>query len=249
MKKVFPRPFENYKIIKMASDLSKIKLAGVFIIAGIVSGLWSIAPAVDSADFLTEAAAHAGEVRSAAIFQVLMSLFYLGFAVLLFPLIKRFGQGLALGFLCLRVIAVILSLLGTILLISLLLLSEKSIQLAAVSESLKTVGNVLKDSRDLVNHFFMVLALALGNIFFYFLLLRSRLIPIWISIWGLGGNILSALAGLLLFFGIFKVITPEYLIMNIPTALQEIIFALWLIIRGNFSENFLPRNADATKEV
>lgn len=86
----------------------------------------------------------------------------------------------------------------------------------------------------------MILVLCAGNFMFYILLLKSKLIPKWLSIWGLLGYLLSAIASVLILFQVVEVITTEYLVLNVPTAIQELILGIWLITKGfdqRLSEN------------
>ena len=60
-----------------------------------------------------------------------------------------------------------------------------------------------------------------------YLLYQSELVPRWLSGWGLIGATLLLAAGLLEIFGIN--LTD---IINLPIALQEMVFAIWLIVKG-----------------
>ena len=208
-------------------------IAGILIIAGMIAGFLSVAPAVDSTAYLSKAAENPNQVLRGAVFQFIMSLTYLGFAGALFPIIKYKGQGLALGFLSFRIIASVLIIIGTIILVSILALSQEYVKLLPRDSSdFEASGYLLKAVRDLINHVFMILVLCIANMLFYILMIKSKLIPLWLSIWGGVGAVLSAIASLLVLFGGIEIITSEYIILNIPTALQELILAIWLIIKG-----------------
>jgi hypothetical protein len=211
----------------------KTRFAGLLLITGLVAGVFSVAPAIDSAEYLTEAAANSNQVIIGAIFQFIMALAYIGVVILLYPIIKSFGKSLAIGFMSFRVIAATLVIFGTILLLSILALSQEFINFSPQKSSdFEALGNVLKTSRDYVNHVFMILVLCTGNFMFYILLIKSKLIPQWLSVWGLIGAMLSSIASVLVLFRIVDIITPEYMILNVPTALQELILAIWLIVKG-----------------
>ena len=60
-----------------------------------------------------------------------------------------------------------------------------------------------------------------------YLLYQSELIPRWLSGWGLIGATLLLAAGLLEIFGINL---TDFI--NLPIALQEMVFAIWLIVKG-----------------
>lgn len=168
-----------------------------------------------------------------------MALTYAGFAILLYPTVKRFGSSLSTGFLSMRIIAATLVIVGTILLPSILSLSQ---HYAASSPSnasaFETVGDMLKSTRDQINHVFMILVLCVGNFMLYILLIRSKLIPRWLSVWGFVGNAFSAVASVLVLFQVVEIITTEYLLLNVLTAVQELVLAVWLIGKG-VDERFL----------
>jgi uncharacterized protein DUF4386 len=67
---------------------------------------------------------------------------------------------------------------------------------------------------------------------FYTVLYQSKLIPRWISGWGLAAALLWLAVGLL---GLFHLIAPMstiQVILSLPIALQEMVMAIWLIARG-----------------
>ena len=90
----------------------------------------------------------------------------------------------------------------------------------------------------------MILVLCTGNFMFYILLIKSKLIPQWLSAWGLIGAMLSAIASVLVLLRIINIITPEYMILNVPTALQEFILAIWLIVKGFDNKVLLMENRE-----
>lgn len=198
-----------------------------------IAGIFSVAPAIDSSKYLTEAAANSNQVIVGAIFQFIMALAYLGIGILLYPIIKRFSSSLAIGFFSLRIIAASLVIFGTILLLSILTLSQEFVKSASQNiMEFEALGNLLKITRDYINHVFMILVLCFGNFMLYLLLIKSKLIPLWLSLWGLLGGLLSAIASIMLLFQVFEVITTEYLILNMPTALLELILGIWLMMKG-----------------
>ncbi len=212
---------------------NKTIIAGILIIAGMIAGILSVAPAVDSTEYLSKAAENANQVIIGAVFQFIMSIAYLGFALALYPIIKNPNQGLSLGFLSFRILASTLVIIGTIILVSILALSQEYVKLLPQdSSSFEALGYLLKTARDLINHVFMILVFCISNLLFYILMIKSKYIPLWLSIWGGLGALLSAVASLLVLFGAIEIITSEYIVLNIPTALQEIILAIWLIIKG-----------------
>lgn len=175
-------------------------------------------------------------------FQFAMALAYAGTAILLYPIIKRFGRSLAIGFLSFEIMAAILVILGTLILLAILGLSQEFVRNPSQNVlPLQALGNILKSTRDYINHVFMILVLCAGNFMFYTLLLKSKLVPGWLSIWGLLGNALSAIASVLILFQVMEIITTEYLIVNVPTVIHELILGVWLMAKG-FDDSVLEGN-------
>ncbi len=72
----------------------------------------------------------------------------------------------------------------------------------------------------------MILVLCIGNMLFYIHMIKTKCIPLWLSVWGFVGVLSAATASLLVLFGRVEIITSEYLVLNIPTALVELILAI-----------------------
>jgi hypothetical protein len=76
----------------------------------------------------------------------------------------------------------------------------------------------------------MILVLSMGGLMFYTLLYQKKLVPRWLSGWGLAGTAVTIAASCLFMFRIVDLISSVY--MNLPLALQEMVFAVWLIVKG-----------------
>jgi hypothetical protein len=124
-------------------------------------------------------------------------------------------------------------LIGALSLLVLLSVGEKS--LAADSAALpaaQTTADALLAVRDWVHGFLIFLPFLVGALMYYYVLYRSRLVPRWLSCWGLVGAALGLVAtvysGFVQEFGFTTLNT----FLNIPIALQEMVFAVWLIAKG-----------------
>jgi len=223
-------------------------IAGILFITGMVAGVLSVAPAIDSPDFLIKASANANQVIIGAIFQFIMSIVYLGIAITLYPILRKFNDSLALGFLSFRIIASVFSIIGVTSLLLLLILSQEFVKAGTLDSSyFQTLGDLLRTGRDLVNHVAMILALSIGNLMFYVLLYQKKIVPRWLSCWGFIGTILTMLASLLIMFHIIDIITTVYMILNLPMALIEIVLAIWLIFKG--FNSFVIASGSAKKDT
>jgi hypothetical protein len=222
----------------------KAQIAGVLLISGMVAGMLSVAPAIDAPDFLMKASANANQVIIGAIFQFIMSVSYLGVAIVLYPILKKLNDTLALGFLGFRIVAAVFVIVGAVILILILTLSQEFVNASSQDLSyFHVLGNLLRTGRDMVNHVFMILALSIGGLMFYIILFQTRLVPAWLSVWGFSGTVLTMLASLLVLFRSIDIITPVYIILNLPMALLEVSIAIWLIVKG-FDKTVLEKIAD-----
>jgi hypothetical protein len=208
-------------------------LVGVLIIIGTISGILSIAPAVDDSKYLIKAGANSYRVLFASFFQFVMSVAYLGIAISLYSILRQYNERLAIGFLSFRIIAVVFILVGVMILLLILKLSQEYLKSNSLDSSYyDTIGKLLLTGRDFVNHIAMIITLSIGGIMLYIILIQSELIPMWLSIWGLAGSTLSIVASFFVLFRIVDILTPTYMVLNLPMAIQELTFAIWLITKG-----------------
>ena len=144
---------------------------------------------------------------------------------------KKYNECLALGYVGFRLVAAAFIVIGVILLLLLLTLSQEFVKAGApVSSHFQTIGEIMRTGRDLVNHVGMTLVLSMGGILFYFLLYQTELVPRWLSGWGLVGSAVTIVASCLFMFRVVDLMTSVY--MAFPLALQEMVFAVWLIAKG-----------------
>lgn len=213
--------------------------AGILILLGMVAGILSIVPAVESTDYLSEVYPKRNQVLIGAVFQFLLIPIYLGFSLILYQVVKKYKENLAIGFVGFRIISSVFQLIGVILIPIFVLLSEQYLN----SQSpdifyFETLGSLLKSGRDLSNHLGVMLATGLGNLILYFIFYKTKLIPKWLTIWGIFGNTLAILSSFLILFDTIAVISTSFAIMTLPLVFQEIVLAIWLIRKGFNLQHF-----------
>jgi hypothetical protein len=215
----------------MSADRVAATLAGALYFLGLVAGVLSVVPVIDLPDYLAQISAHVGQVTSGAFFQFLMMAAYVGMAITLYPMLQKHNESLALGYVGFRMIAAAFIVIGVILLLLLLTLSQEFIKAGApVSSHFQTSGEILRTGRDLVNHVGMILVLSMGGVLLNSLLYQTHLVPRWLSGWGLAGTAVTIVASFLFMFRAIDLLTSVY--MNFPLVLQELVFAVWLIAKG-----------------
>ena len=89
-----------------------------------------------------------------------------------------------------------------------------------------------------------VFAFSLGAFMYYYLFFQSRLIPRWLSGWGIAATVLMLAACLLaLFSGSY---VTGYALLILPIAVQEMVLAVWLIVKG-FNPSAIASGAAKTE--
>ncbi|MFD1933121.1 MULTISPECIES: DUF4386 domain-containing protein [Nonomuraea] len=205
----------------------------MLVIVGVIAGVLSVVPALEEPHYLVLISAHEGQVIVGAVAQFIMIPAYVGFALYLYPALRVENEALSLGFLGFRLIAAMFHFTGVILLPLFLVLGREFSQAGTSgAPHLEVLGELLRTARDLVNHVALIISLSLGDLLLFCVLYRSRLVPRWLSVWGLLGAGSAMLASFLVLFGVTDVVTPLYLTMNAPLAVQSLVLAMWLITRG-----------------
>jgi hypothetical protein len=148
-----------------------------------------------------------------------------GIGFFMHPILKKYDEGLSLGYVSFRLIETVLILISVISLQSLLTLSQEYVA--------GDIGNRPEASATLLmavfNWSFIIgtmIFLGLGGIVLNFMLFKLKLVPSWLSIWGLIGGACVLLYGLISLFG------SDPAILAAPIAIQEMMFAIWLLAKG-----------------
>ena len=148
----------------------------------------------------------------------------------MYPILKGFNQSMALGYVAGRLVEGIMFTIGAVCMLSLLALSKGAVQTYAVDAIWNQLCLTLLNIRA-AEGIFAGFAFSLGSLGFYCMLYKSELIPHWLAGWSLIGAVLFLTAEFLVLLGLDSR-SSLYLGMNAPGGLGEMVFALWLIVKG-----------------
>jgi hypothetical protein len=210
--------------------------AGILFIIGTVAGILSKAvtlfPVRNADDPLAYAADHPGTVATGALLVLVMGLSLALVAVVLFPVLRRVDEVLATGYLIIR--GAVETATYVIVAIAWLLLVPLADTMSAgpgtASPAGVRLGTLVIDSDGA--SVIMSLVFCLGAALFYVLLYRSRIVPRWITLWGLVGIPLYVAAYLLAMYGVVGINSSAVNLLSLPLAVQEMVLAVWMIARG-----------------
>ncbi|KAF0216397.1 MAG: hypothetical protein FD174_3687 [Geobacteraceae bacterium] len=208
-------------------------IVGVFFILGF-AGIPSVVltgPILDTPDYLSKFSANENQVLTGALFELIMAVACANIAIWLYPVLKKHNEPLALGSVGFRIIEAVLFFVAAIGLLSLLTLSQEYVKAGAPDAShIQTTGALLLAAREAANNLGFM-AFTLGALMYYYIFYQSKLVPRWLSGWGFLAAALSLSAALLVLFG-EEPFSTKTIILNIPIALQEMVLAVWLIVKG-----------------
>ncbi|MBP2643809.1 MAG: putative rane protein [Firmicutes bacterium] len=159
---------------------------GILLITGIFFGILSSVPALEYPNYLIKLSSIKLQVLMAAFFQFAMATVYVCIAVLLYPIIKKYNEGIALGYFGFRIIGAMFLFVGIVSLLLLVFMSQSFVSASQPdSPHFQTIGQLLRAGRDWMNHVAMILPWSIGGLILYYCFFRMKLIPIWLSVWGL----------------------------------------------------------------
>lgn len=211
-------------------------IVGVLFIIGTATGVIAAMlgkPILEAPDYLSVIAAHEGTMLSVAFLDFLMGIACAGIGLGLYPIMRRYSIGLAIGVVGFRLIEGICEIFGGLSFVALLALSREYVN-TSVSDAAysQTIGAIINAVSAWINNGAVLICWCIGAYMYYGLFYRYRLIPRWISVWGLIGITLTTISAVLVMVGLIPGFGTIQLIANLPIAPQEMVFAAWLIAKG-----------------
>ena len=224
-------------------------VAGVLFVVATAASLLSgpfLSP-VTGSNHLTAAAEHPTRVAIGVLLGFIAAFAAPGIAIALYPVLRRFGEGLSLGAVAFRVIEGIFYAFGMVTLLSLTTLSREFVDAGGPGDQhYATLGHTMLETYHWLVDVGLLLAFSVGGLMYYLVFYRSRLIPPWLSVWGLAGVGLLMVAAVLIVCGVIGPLSTGQVVLAVPIGVQELVLAVWLIVKG-FSrsafESHRPRGA------
>jgi hypothetical protein len=214
----------------MLTSRSDARVVGVlFIVASvtaIVGGSMAALP-LDDADYLISVAGQGPQVTSGVLLLVVQTVAVVGIAVLLYPVLSGEHRGLALGYVAARTIEGVMVLVGALSILALLTLSRDH----AAAVGAVPLGDVLVAVYDWSYLVGPMLFFSLSALILYPLLLQGRLVPAWLSVWGLVGGLLLLGRTVAEMYGADLSGALQGLLAA-PIGVNEMVLAGWLIVKG-----------------
>jgi hypothetical protein len=224
----------------MNSNRIAAKIVGVlFILAAVtaVIGLNLYDPILNGPDYLIKGSEHANQVVLGAVMELMLVVSAIGTATTMFPLLRQYNETIALWHVCFRFLEAIIITVGVISVLSLLTLSQEFAAAGAPDpSSFHSSGIILKAIHDWTFMLGPLFMLGINTVMYSYIFYKTKLVPRFISILGMTGATSVFICSLFVMFGLFPQISFWGAVLAVPVAANEMILAVWLIIKG-FNEN------------
>jgi len=213
--------------------------------AASLPALLMLHPILDNPDYIVSGGHHA-QVVWACFLDVVTALAGIGSAVAVFPVVKRFNESLALGFVMSRMVEAAVILIGVVALLTVVVLHQDLAGSApADASALTTTGQALVATRDWTFLFGPGFMACVNAVLFGTLLYRSRLVPRFIPAMGLIGAPLLFTANMFTLFGHNTQTGAWTMLATVPVAAWELSVGFYLTFKG-FKRSAVIEAAPAT---
>jgi hypothetical protein len=216
---------ENKKVLSSSRKISLT--AGILYLLTFVSiPTLAIYGPVKSANYILSAGPDTS-IFIGGILEIIVALAGIGTAVVLFKMLKKQNETLALGLVAARILESGTTFVGVAFILSIVTLRQTGAGIDAlpISHALVT----LYDRIFLLGQSFIP---AICDLLLGFMLYKSRLVPRALSLIGIIGAPILIVGYIAVMFGLIDRIAPLAALSAIPVALFEFSLGIWLIVKG-----------------
>ena len=212
------------------------KITGLlFIIAAVSSiiGLKLYDPILANSNFLISAINSDAQIIFGAVCELILIASATGTGIMLFPLLKRYHESMAVGYLGFRILEVVIISIGTVSILTALSISKQ--YTAGIIINTDDALNLMLTFKSVYKWTFMIgpnFMLAINTFIYSYALLKMSVVPVNLSRLGLFASILIMIAAILELFGVINQISTWGILLAIPIAFYEMTLATWLIFKG-----------------
>jgi hypothetical protein len=208
--------------------------AGVLFLAGylgIFLGSAIYGPFVDASNYLSVIFPNKDQVVLGMFIELINDVSVIGLAIVLFPVLKKYGERLALGYFGFRMMEAVVLIVSKTGLLSLISLSQEFLAAGSPEGSyFQTVGAAVLADRFWASQI-QVVFFCMSALIFYYVMYRSKLLPRFLSLWGFFAVASLIAANLLPVPDLTEGFSIAQLLF-LPIFISEILVALWLIVKG-----------------
>jgi hypothetical protein len=203
-------------------------------LTSIPAALFLYRPVLDHANYIVGAGAD-NRVALGALLEMILIIANIGSAVVLFPILKRQNEGLALGYVTARLVESTFIAIGIVSLLAIVTLRQDvgGAGGAGGAGSLVTVGRSLVAIHDWTFLLGPGWVVGVGNgLLLGYLMYRSGLVPRGMAMLGLIGGPLIIASGSGVLFNVFEPGSAPQVIATVPEFFWELSLGIYLMVKG-----------------
>ena len=214
---------------------SPVQQAGWLFVLATAAGVLSVvvmSSTLGADDLLATVESNQGSLLFGELLIFVMLTAMVGTGALLYPVLKRHGETLAMSYLLARLLEVTVLTIGLVAGLLLVPLSWDVVAGGADVAAAGVLAESLKAASDWTGYLGAQMVFSISALILNWAFLRYGLVPRWLSIWGLIGVPLMFASGFLV---MFESLNPDASTLNllvIPLAVQEMAMAVWMIVKG-----------------
>jgi hypothetical protein len=217
----------------MDSTRNVARAVGVLFILTFITSIGAViayGPVLSDSNYITGAGADT-RVFLGAFLELFLIITNIGCAIVLFPLLKRVNEGLALGYVAARLVECTFILVGILSVLAIVTLRQGAA--GADAGSLVLIGKSLRAIHDWTFLLGPGFTDGIGTgLMLGYLMYRSGLVSQRMALFGVVGGPLLAASGIAVLFGAIPQGSPLQSIMTIPEIVWEAFLGLWLTFKG-----------------
>ena len=219
----------------MTSDTKAARITGILFIIATAASILSLPflQPINASNYLVDVSANGNQVTAGALLSLIAAAASASIAISMYPILRRYNEVLALGAVGFRLIEGVFYVVSVVGLLSLLTLSQEFVKAGAPDPSyFQTLGALTLAGYHWAGNVTSLLAFSLGALMYYVIFYQTRLVPRWLSGWGLVAISLTMASGVLAMFSLIGPLSTFQVVLNLPIAVQEMVLAVWLIVNG-----------------
>lgn len=210
----------------LASRRTEIAVGVLFFVAtaSYLAGSELIASELGAPDYLENL--NSGRIHTGVLLEFINAAAVVGIGALLFPILRKYREGMALVYAGARLVEsalLLVSALGPLLLVP---LSREYGQAMADVADIQLLGTLAREGYDLAFQLAMIV-LGTASVLLCYILYEARLVPRVLPVLGVVGYVALLTSGWLEVFGY-----DTGTVLFVPGAIFELLFPLWLIVKG-----------------
>jgi len=218
----------------MTTNRKTGRIIGILYIIGTVSGILSVALTgiiSNSAEYFVQIASTPYQFTSGALCILLMGFSLAFIPIMLYPILKKQNEILALGYVIFRGALETFTYIAICISMLMLLKVGQNYVVNSDAQQLENASFLVSKFREL-NTLGIIFVFSIGALMFYTVLYQSKLIPRWLSMWGIIAIVLHLMTGIFIMFEWQTETSLSNTLMNFPIFSQEMVMAIWLIVKG-----------------